>query len=290
MRKLTNYFFVALAAVSMVFTSCEDEEALEPEISFFSGDGLITGDATIKVGETASFSWQAEKGDANLSEFTIRLNNEDVPGFPNSDIEKDQYEDTWDTTLYTAGEYTFTFIVEDKDGLTASESITVTVEDADLSLSSYTAILMGGQSNSTYGSFLDADAGKVYLSSAASGVQGDIDIVYYYGSTNNATLAAPSDETVNGTGSSSFSLTASWTTQNETTFNTNPGITADDFDDMTTDASIADISTSVTKVTSLAADDVVVFTTAEGKKGALKVVEVSGEGSGTIEIQVKIVE
>ncbi len=290
MRKLTNYFLVALAAVSMVFTSCEEEDALDPTISFFSGDGLITGDATIYVGETASFKWQAEQGDANLTEFTIRLNNEDVPGFPNTDIDKDQYQDTWDTTLYTAGTYTFTFIVEDKDGLTASESITVTVEDADLSLNSFTAVLMGGQSNASTGSFLDADAGEVYLSSAASGVQEDIDIVYYYGSTNNATLAAPSDETVNGTGSSSFSLTADWTTQNETTFNTNPGISADDFDAMTTDATIADISTSVTKVTSLAADDVVVFTTAAGKKGAFKVLEVTGEGAGTIEIDVKIVE
>jgi hypothetical protein len=74
MKKLTNYFFIAVAAMAMVFTSCtDDENATGPTITFKAIDGYLTGDATgddaLDVGDTARFSWEVIKGSANLEQF-----------------------------------------------------------------------------------------------------------------------------------------------------------------------------------------------------------------------------
>ncbi len=287
MKKL-NYFLLGLAALGMVFTSCEDDEALGPEITFKAGDGLITADATINKGETASFSWEAVKGDAKLTSFTIRIDNQDVDGFPKTDIDKEEYQSTWAKQFLDAGTYAISFIAEDKDGKKATETITVTVKEAAIELTSFTAVLMGGQTNTTTGSFLDADAGKVYLTADAKTNQSKVDVVYYFGSENKATLASPNDETVNGTGTNALSLTKGWTTQNATKFNTNPGITAAEFDAMTDDSKLEGVDVTASKANMLSEGDVAVFMTAAGNKGAIKVVKIDGEGSGTITIDVKI--
>jgi hypothetical protein len=136
MKKLSNYFFVLTAALAMVFTSCSDDEnALGPNIVFKAGTDLTTGDATVDQGATVNFSWEVNKGDAKLAEFTIRIGALDADGFPVDNIDKDQYEDTYSVTLLDAGVYEFTFIATDKDGLKDIKTIVITAEAATTPLS-----------------------------------------------------------------------------------------------------------------------------------------------------------
>jgi hypothetical protein len=142
MKKLTNYFFIAVAAMAMVFTSCtDDENATGPTITFKAIDGYLTGDATgddaLDVGDTARFSWEVIKGSANLEQFTIRdANSMNYQDYPKTNIDKDQYEDEDGWILQTEGDYKFTFIATDKDGLEDVVTFTVSAKGATTPLSS----------------------------------------------------------------------------------------------------------------------------------------------------------
>jgi hypothetical protein len=294
MKRLTNYFFIAAAAMTMVFTSCEsDETAMPPTIvldgsgDYVATDSEINTNAVFKINLTATPN--AESG-AKLTGITGTRTFNNVPDeFLNEELSKET-SFSIEITIQgqaTAGTERIVFEVTDQDGEVAEKVLNITYVDAPNQLNAFTAVLMGGQTNTTIGSFLDADAGNVYKQADAEANSELIDIIYYFGNTNNATLVAPTDATVNG-GAGNLSLAEGLTTKNATQFNTNPGISAAEFDAMTTDADIAGISTSVTIANQLAVDDVFVFKTAAGKMGAVKVVSIDGESAGTITIDVKI--
>lgn len=189
-------------------------------------------------------------------------------------------------SISDGSQLSITFEVDDKDA-TGSESVQFTVTAAAATISNFTAVLMGAQGNSTVGSFLDAASGQVYLQSDAANNQEKIDIVYYYGSTNMATICAPNDPTVGG-GTGNLTLCEGWATTNATLFGTST-VTATDFDAMTDDSTISGLSgMDQSKMTDLKANDVVAFETADGKKGLFKVAALTTGSDGTITIDVKV--
>jgi hypothetical protein len=112
-----------------------------------------------------------------------------------------------------------------------------------------------------------------------------VDIIYYYGSSNLATLAAPADPTLDGTATNGFDWTEGWSPKNETLF----GSSSIDFDNVTNDLEISEITgLSSTKMTSLTVGNVVAFELADGKKGLIKVTDLNTGSDGTITIQVKV--
>ena len=152
----------------------------------------------------------------------------------------------------------------------------------------FTAVLMGAQASTT-GSFLDANTGNVYTQADANDNQELIDVIYYFGSSNAATLCAPNDETVNG-GAGNLALCESWTTHNATTFGSSL-FTIAEFDAMTDDSqllSIANLTNS--KATDLAVDNIIAFETVDGKKGLIKVSDLISATDGTITIDVLMQE
>lgn len=290
MKKQPLKFLIAFAALALVFTSCEEDltDPIPPTIKFFAGTDLITEDVTVTTGETIGFSWQVTAGDANLETFSLRLGSDDIDGFSDLEIDKDEYEDTFDTVFYTAGDYVFTFIAEDKDGETTTEKITVTVESASSPIETYT-ITLGSYDASTGSSFASID-GSVLSWSDATSNSSKIDFVYFYGSSNGATVAAPDDSDVDAV----FDL-SSWATKNGTTFSST-SVTATEFDEMTDDAVISTVSGTDSKANQLSVGDVFAFVTAStsdnpDKNGLVKVVSIDGTtGSGTIDLVVKVQE
>ena len=191
------------------------------------------------------------------------------------------------TGIAVGSEISIEFAVTD-DVADNSVSKSFTVVSGAGNIVRFTAVLMGAQASTT-GSFLDANTGTVYTQADANANQELVDIVYYYGSTNAATLCAPNDETVNG-GTGNLALCESWTTNNATTFGSSL-ITAAEFDAMTDDAlllSIADLANS--KVTDLAVDNLIAFETVDGKKGLIKVSDLVAATDGTITINVVMQE
>jgi hypothetical protein len=294
MKKAHVILGLILVAMLAMFVECVDEEAAGPTITLAGGE-YIDSDETVAPGATLKFSWTAQKGDANLDFITITRDESPLLGWDEKEIPNNQNDIYVDSASFTALlndlSYTYMITVTDKDALTASRSVVITVDHTigGNPINSYEAILMGGLNNTEYGSFLDAEEGDVYLLGAASSNPDIIDMVYYYGATNNATLCAPNDPTVNG-GSGNFDVCSNWTQKNATDFGTT-SITGSEFDDIDNDSEIVGLTgLSESKMTGLLVGNVVAFETVGGKKGLVKVTALENSNSGTITIQVKIQE
>ncbi|MBN2487181.1 MAG: hypothetical protein JXB34_14500 [Bacteroidales bacterium] len=292
MMKKLNYFLLGLTAFGLVFfNSCGEETVPAPSITIdnaspvaaVGGSVTLTGEivAEGKLDEVKLYFVSATAETQIGSAYT---------SFSSGDI-----------TSTDNLNYNFRFKIEgltesgkikieatDKENQTSARMIDVTVQAATGGeISSFTAVLIGAQSNTTYGSALDADAGTVLKLAAAADASATIDILYYYGSTNKATFVAPDDETVTGA-SSDFTWTSGWATKNATKFGIST-MTATEFDAMNDDTELAGITgLTASKVTDQAVNDVVEFITAGGKKGAFKVSALTATNSGTVTIDVKI--
>jgi hypothetical protein len=295
MKKAHVIIGLLFFAMLTMFVGCgEGEEALGPSLSLYGGD-FIDSDETVAPGAVLAFSWHARSGDAKLESMTITKEGVALAGWNEKEIPNSENENYTDTALLVAplneGAYNYELIVTDKDGLTASQSAVITVDPsmAGGPIDTYTAILMGAQSNLDIGSFLDAETGDVYLIGPATTNQSLIDVVYYYGSQNLATLTAPDDATVGG-GAGNLSLCESWTTKNGTRFGT-ASITAAEFDNIVNDIQIvAETGISDSKKTQLTVGNVLSFQTVNGKKGLIKVSAITTGTAGSITIDVKIQE
>jgi hypothetical protein len=292
--KKNNLFLgiLLVTLIGLVFTACTEDEKAGPTITF-AGGNYIDADATVAPGAAIAFSWTAQKGDGNLATITIDRDGVALTGWDELDIDNSVNDIYIDEAQFTAplneGSYVYTITVTDKNDLSVSEQFTITVEGGGDPIDEFSAILMGAQSNTTLGSYLDVSEGAsgVMKQAAASSSQGSIDIVYYYGSTNTATLTAPDDETVGG-GAGNLSLCEGWTTKNATRFASST-LSASEFDDVEDDAPIAGLTgLSASKMTALSVGDVIAFETVDGKKGLIKVAALEATSSGTITIDVKI--
>lgn len=161
-------------------------------------------------------------------------------------------------------------------------------------INSYSAKLMGGQTNATVGSFLATDSGKVYTSGvvgASTSIQGRIDFVYFFGTSNQATIAAPSDSLALLAHTNNSSL-PTWTTKNSTKFAATT-ITPAVFTASANDSLIKTID--ATTITGsyrnmLTVGNVVAFKTASGKVGLFHVSAIAGTTGvdRTITLDVKV--
>ncbi len=179
------------------------------------------------------------------------------------------------------------FEIEDKE-TTGTNSIEFTVVSGAGSIQSYTAVLLGAH-EATTGSFYATSTNTVYTVSDAAANQAAVDFVYYFGASNQATVASPDDS-----GAAEFAIFGldSWTTKNATRFATTT-LSSLDFDAIVDDAAIlvqAGNVSDMTKANMLVVDDVFAFTTAAGKAGLVKVSDVTTGTDGSITLQVKVQE
>ncbi len=299
MRLLTVLFAVA----GMIFlNSCGgDDQHAAPTISIsktsweldFSNDTavqvLFTADVNAE-GEVETFSITETKIDQNGGQTSAAYDASTTSSFKGETSKKYTFDKTFYASDFTQyKEYDYKFSVTDKDGQSYSVTVKITkkAEATSPDATEYSTVLMGAQSNANVGSFYDVESNTVYTLSDANAHQADVDFIYYYGSTNTATIAAPNDETVNGQ-SGDFTWTQDWTTQNATAFYKLTGV---DFASIQTtadvDAALEGQNSPLSKVPQLAVGDVVGFTTAAGTNGVFKVTDISGTSDGTITIDVK---
>jgi hypothetical protein len=206
----------------------------------------------------------------------------------------DQFNYTYHVPSVTVGsQIVLTFTIDDASN-TQTATTTITVGAASSDINSYSAVLRGSYADPSAGSFYSSSTNTVYTVSTANQNQSAVDMVFFYGSTNQYTLAAPSDGSF-GTSSNQISSLGiqNWTTKNVTNFKFT---SLTDFSSITKAADIANAynnasGSSDTKANMLAQGDIFAFQTAGNKYGLCKVVDETGgntSGQGEMHIQVVV--
>jgi len=300
MRKV-NFIVLLIAAVGITFmSSCnKDEDYAAPTISFDSGN---SSELDFSSSDSSKVSFQATvSAEAEIESFTITEKITQTTGGTSSsaydatttsgfkgETDKNYYFDKWfyATDFITNEKYEYVFEVTDKEGQTYSITYTVTEQTTNNqpgAINTYTVTL--GSYNATQGSSFASSNGTVYTWSDATANSQLIDFVYFYGNTNNATIAAPDDAAA----ADVFNF-SNWSTKNPTRFGLVTGVT---FSDITDDTEIVanESAATTSKVNNLSVGDVVEFKTASGKYGMFVVSAINGtDSSGTIDITVKVQE
>jgi len=281
-------------------TSCgTDEETTDvsPTMNFVGGSDFTAGDVTLKAGETFkvgvnAFSNASSK--AKLSKFKVvrTFNNVPFTALDSTLSSTDVFNINITAFAYPdAGAERWTFTITDKDGETAELSFNITTTSGG-PIQSYNQKILGSYDNSAYGSSFASADGTVYTLSEAKTNAAKIDWMYYYGVTNKATLAAPSDPSVTEVFTSATNGPATWSVRNATKFSKvslPAGLT---WDAITTDAEIIILASEVseTKSNLLAVGNILAFKTVAGKQGLIKIENITGTAAGTITYSVKVQE
>ncbi len=143
MKKL-KLFALGLLSSSLVLTSCQEDDddvPLGPALTVEVTSATVTdGEVVIAPGENVSFTWVARRGDADLQDFTIKINGNAISGqeitnegndLPYLNIaasDNENYTDGVTITFSGSGSQEIEFEVVDEDGLTASQSYTITLQ------------------------------------------------------------------------------------------------------------------------------------------------------------------
>lgn len=291
----TRFFRVTLSvmATALMFTSCTPKTTENPAI--ISVNTVPSGATTASPGTTLAFKVTVSS-DNDLKGISIK---ESINGSTSSvQIDSTFASSTgtaasfeWKYTLSSGAldgeKHVYTFLLTDDKGNTAEATYTITVSSTN-SVNWFTNVTLGAQNNIN-GSFYNTSSNTVYAVSAAKANQTSVDIIYYYGATNLATLSCPAE-----TGASTFTTFQldTWmpANKNSTNYIKLNGV---DFTTTSTSAEIKNAYLNATgvadlKANQLSANDVVAFKTKSGKYGIIKVNSISNTDTGTLNLDVKV--
>lgn len=296
MKKTLYLLGAILISAALFFTACstdEEDPDLPPSISFVSGDGYLTDDATLTVGEEFKVKVLCEANATSGS----KISSLKITRISNNQI-------LWDTTL-SYNDATFTldatfnalpdpgverieFKATDKDGQSAMIDLQITTEEASGGpIDSFTMRVLGSYQSTTGSSFASIN-GEVYTLAEAFNNQAVIDLLYWYGSTTLATIGAPDDDKANEVYTGVNGL-PNWSVKNATRFKTTT-LSAAEFDAVTDATPCIDNATGAdqTRIGELEVGDVFAFLAVTGKHGLIKVVSINTGAAGDITIDVKV--
>jgi hypothetical protein len=289
MKKTSLTIALVIATAVAFLTSCT-KDSNPPTISFKTGAGYTSSNVTVDDGTEVKFGISAQSGSAQLKTITITAtDNTGTYTLATESIDAESLDKDYAWEFYTLGETHMKFVIEDADGQTAELTVTVTVQE---SINTFTAILLGGQLNPDLGSFYSTGLDSVMYLAAARNNSEKIDLVYYYGTNNKASIVAVADSQLGDV--PQFAECTTWATKNATLLKLTSGLTWNNI------LIGPDVDAAVTNLTDmhvnqLAIDDIVAFQTAStssnpDKKGLFKVLEINGTSGAdrSMKIEVKI--
>lgn len=293
MKKINFLFAMLLVAGVAFLSSCGTEtEALGPNMDLKGGGDYISSDVTVPAGTDVKIGVTAQQGDAKLVNLKITATSNNIPvTLLDSTFSSDVFNKDYTITAPAeAGTVRIALVMTDKDGLTDEASFIITTTAVAGEINTYSGKILGSYDNSAYGSSFASADGTVYTLAEAKANSAKVDWMYYYGVTNKATLAAPADASVTEVFTSATNGPATWSTRNSTKFAvvTLPnGVT---WDGITNDVHIKTLATGLTatKANQLAVGQFVAFETVAGKKGLIKIENITVGGAGTITYTAKV--
>lgn len=299
MKKFAFLFVFALAG-SLFLASCsggDDDNTTtkpKPNINWKGGGTYTAANASVIAGNSIDFGINASATEDNITRVrvTVNVNGSGPLILSDSTLKEKNVNIDWlgvNVGNLPGAKVVYTATVTQTNGESSSVSFTITVTPAPKNVQTRTSISMGGQTNSTIGSFFDFSLQRVLLLGEANADPKDVDFIYYSGATNGLTLAAPDNSDV----TQIFSNVSGWSPRNNTKFRRTT-LTAAEFDAITDGTPATKIDAEATSgafgsdVKQLKVGDVIVFITAGGQEfGLLKVISVTAGGAGKITFDLK---
>lgn len=280
--------FMFMVAVAIGFASCgKDKEA--PVMTLKTDSGYTYQNASVQGGTTLKAGFDVT-ATADLKNLKITVSYDG--GVSTTVLDSAISGTTFSLANYSiktrtaAGTEKWMFTVTDKNDLSASKDFTITTTSA-ATINSFTAKLMGAQSNATLGSFMATTLDSVFGIVNAKANASIIDLLYFESPTNGATIAAPDDNEAAIYFAGANNGLQTWSVKNSTKFTTT-GMTAAAFDSVADVNGLGSFSPTASKANSLSVGKVVAFTTVAGKKGLIKINRITTGATGDITVDVKV--
>lgn len=300
MSKLKFFMFLSFAATALLFTSCETTEDGETDPNVgptITIDGST--ELTVTAGDRVTTTINVVSTDERIASFSVIKNSNTIFTKDSDFDDNNAYTYAFDYQTLAEEEgttITFGFEAVDRKGNRASRSLTVTVESGEtdpdpIAFETFSGVRLGAQSNSSLGSFYDADGNEVFTLSAAGNNSAAVDLVFLYGEINKGTLASPSDETVPFV----FDQVEGWSTVNTTELK-RLTMTASEFDAIEDGANIiaafnnGSAPSEGQRINNLSGGDVFAYKTTNGTTGVVKVNTIDASASGVVSFDVKAVK
>ena len=291
-RTTTRIVLIMLAGVMAVFSSCQEDETSValPEISFTNGETSVTlepGDSTHTINGTINAPGELEF----VKYFEVTEQGKTQLDMVEEFDNPEQYSFSY--TVESIGQdMTIQVEATDQENQTVAKNFEIDFTAPQDVIHTYTDKVLGSYDSESGSSFASID-GTVYSFSEAGNNSGEVDLLYYYGQTNEATVAAPNDPTAEDV----YPGLTNWSTQNATEFKTTD-LTTGDFDGIpgTDDSQIVSAAEGADQsaISGLTEGDVIGFVTAStsahsDKMGLIKVISVEGTGgTSSLTIAVKV--
>lgn len=305
--------FIIVSSASFIYSNCNDSDTIQPQIKI---PGLV-------VNPPQSLAFDVAKGEVVNFHIVATANNDNKKDLKSLNFNvKYSATDIWDTTWYPSANekqsftkdyaltirtnvkiddvITVTITVTDVDNKSNKKVFILTVKD-NSGLNHYDAVILGAQNNPDVGSFYSTSTNVIYkIADAKANGQSYVDLIYFYGTTNTATIASPDNNDVFGTESGKISnlLVHQWTTRNATRFKPIAQLTINEWESLT--AQIINqkwaIAGTELKMANNLTDQAggyipshVLFKTSKNKYGIFKVLEISSyDAYGTIKLDLKV--
>lgn len=293
-----NLIWLAFVAI-LAFASCknDDVDTTPPLLQLKLGGAFVSDSAVLAINDTISFGIHAEGISSNLTYVKV-----------------DVVNSAGTSTIYDEGINTAVLDVNKTffKGLEANDRYVVTVMDynRNTTTASFTVLLdslstfgpiyhfsnlvIGYQSNTSDGHFIDASTGTIYTDASVAGHESEIDILaYYYLSSGSPSpsLVCPAQ----GDAQLQYPAIVGWTVKNATLYDyhtSDYGLVSEAQFDACNNDSLLLVSYDPTYVNQkckfATAGKIIPFLTADGKKGLIKVIAADFVETGTMTIEIKI--
>jgi len=295
------YLLIGTAALIASCTKPNDNTPANSSPVTLTINPTNASSAPIYGGDSIGFTIVANTSNSlSTATFTQSLNNGTTTQIGSPYTLNGQTTERFTEEYYTpigfSGTIKLTCTVTDNKGYTDTASAIITVTP---DISSYSAVLLASYNDpSGIGSFFSSSNGQVYtVTTAATATnQSLIDMIFFYGASNQYTLASPNDASF-GTNSNQISSDGvqNWTIKNNTTFYTT---TLTTLSGITYGAQIANALNGgspyspSTRANMLAVGNIIAFQTEAGKYGLVQIAQATGgdatAGTGALTINVLV--
>lgn len=291
MNRLSTYALALCASSLFVLSSCELTSTDTPPVV------TVTPVETVTAAPGASLSYVmnvTSETDLTTAGFSIKYEgsvifNKDTTFAANITSTTINVGFIVPTTMPDGAVLNLTFSASNSELTQVTRTVNITIPAGEIN--TYTAVIMSDIENADGSSFYSLEDNHLMKLSEAVATSAEVDLVYYFGATNKATLCAPSDSEVEAfTGKDGTSVIKKFSTRNATKLASVTTTTAQ-FDAISDDVAIkaATPTATYTAVKQLAKNNVLYAETVTGKKALIKVVDITGTSSNSyITIEVKV--